>query len=215
MKRIFPIICIFVIFTACNEDSIILSQRDYIDFRDLEDGQYSYFIRYESTCDNLNGDFVLTGDTLRVEVIEENNDFKFKESFTENSPMYINGQTEPTIHEVIPYDNFILIPERFNSALFFFYGNDTIHTRNFERENMVQNNCRVDFNGSTFIGNEIGLIDKFEIGDFEYKNKTVVSCLPMMIELDAYLIYDNKELVMSHTVDKFSNQIWGWKLIEK
>lgn len=215
MKRILPIICLLAILSACNEDSIILPQRDYIDLSKLEHGQYSYFVRYESTCENLNGDFRLTGDTLKVEVIEENNDFLLKETFTENSPMYINGQIEPTIHEVMPYDDFILIPERFNSALFFFYGNDTIHTRNLERQDMVQNSCRIDFNGSTFIGNEIGFVDKFELGDIEYKNKTVVSCLPMMIELDAYLMYDNKELVMSHTIDKFSNQIWGWKLIEK
>ena len=215
MKRVLPIVCLLAIFAACNEDSIILPKRDYIDLRDLEDGQYSYFVRYESTCDNLNGDFQLTGDTLKVEVVEEDNDFFFKETFTENSPTYINGQTQPIIHEIMPYDDFILIPERFSSALFFFYGNDTIRTNNIEREDMTQNNCRVDFNGSTFIGNEIGFLDKFKIGDFEYKNKTVVSCVPMMIDLDAYLIYDNKELVMSHTVDKFSNQIWGWKLIEK
>ncbi|NJN78915.1 MAG: hypothetical protein HC803_11810 [Saprospiraceae bacterium] len=78
---------------------------------------------------------------------------------------------------------------------------------------MVQNNCRIDFNGSTFIGNEIGLVDKFTIGGFEQTEKTVVSCVPMMIDLDAYLIYNNEQLYMSHTVDKFSNQVWGWNLI--
>jgi len=215
MKRILPIICLLTILAACNEDSIILPQRDYIDLRDLKIGQYSYFVRYESNCDNLSGDFQFTNDTLLVEVIEENGEMKFRERFTENSPMYQNGQTDPIIHKVEHYDDFMLITERFNSPLFFFYGNDTIHLRNLEREDMVQNNCRIDFNGSTFVGNEIGFIDKFEIGDFEFKNKTVVSCVPMLIDLDAYLIYDNRELVMSHTVDKFSNQIWGWRLIEK
>lgn len=214
MRALLLITCLSIFIMACNDDTLIEIPKNSVDLSDLKVGQKSQFLTYKSTCNNLQGDFQLTGDTLIVEIIEEDNFLKFKEYYTPYSPMYINGSTNPIIHKVETYDDFILIPERFSSRLFFFYGNDTIRINNSNRENMVQNNCRIDFNGSTFIGNEIGFIDKFEIGGIVQTAKTVVSCVPMVLYLDAYLIYDNSQLCMSHAVDRGSGLVFGFTLME-
>ncbi len=215
MKKLLLLCCCFAILAACNDDdSIIEPSKNPVQLDKLEVGQKSYFLNYLSNCDSLNTNFHLTGDTLVLEVVEENGALKFKESFTEHSPKTINNPTSPVFYSVEAFDNFVLIPQRFESNLFFFYGNDTIHINNLNQEAMIQNECRIDFNGSTFIGNEIGLIDEFKIGDFKQKNKTVVSCVPMMWNLDAYLIYDKNALYMSHSVNQFDNSIAGWVLLE-
>jgi hypothetical protein len=222
MKKLLLICCCFSVLFACNEDEPKVEPIEpitpivykKINLSNLEVGQRSQFINYTSNCNDLNGAFTLVGDTIIVEVISENGELKFKEYFTEYSPSYLNGSVNPIIHKVIPHDNFILIPERFNSNLFFFYGNDTIHIKNMSQENMVQNNCRIDYNGSTFIGAEIGKIDIFTVGDLEYQEKTVVSCLPIWFDFDAYLIYDQDELFMSHAVNRSDNSISGWTILD-
>ncbi|NJN78914.1 MAG: hypothetical protein HC803_11805 [Saprospiraceae bacterium] len=122
MKKLFFIaVCLSIFIIACNDDTpVIVEPKNNVNLSELKVGQKSQFIRYESTCDNLQGDFQLTGDTLIVEVIEEENVLKFKEYFTQYSPMYINGQVYPTIHKVEAYDDFILIPERFSHHYFSF-----------------------------------------------------------------------------------------------
>ena len=72
---------------------------------------------------------------------------------------------------------------------------------------------------SPFIGDEIGVVQNFQFGNVEIKNKTVVSCVPM-VDIDAYLIYDNGQLFLSHTVTivefmgTIEEYINGWELIE-
>lgn len=217
MKKLLLLFCSFsLLFVACNEDESSVESiiNGSINLSDLKAGQSSQFISYNSQCDYLSDSFSLTGDTLIVEVIEEYNVLKFKESFTEYSPTYLSGMTEPVIHSVLAYENFVLIPERFNSNLFFFYGNDTIHIKNFTPKEMVQNSCKIDYDGSTFIGDEIGKVDKFTVGDFEHQEKTVVSCLPMWFDFDAYLIYDEEQLLMSHTINRMNNVVSGWTILK-
>lgn len=184
-----------------------------ISFSSPEEGQTAYFQRYTSTCDNLNLDFELTGDTLQVELIRDNADYYLKESFTTGSPLYQQGNTTPVSHKIVFRDDYVLIPERNSSTLFFFYGNDTIHIKPAQREPMTQSACRIDFQGQPFIGNEIGNISNFQIGPFSENNKTVVSCVPTFISLDAYLIYDENQLLMSHTIAS-DGIVSGWHHID-
>lgn len=192
------------------EDSI---NTNPISFTNPVEGQKAYFQRYTTTCGNLNLDFELTGDTLEVELMRNGEDYYLEERFTENSPLYQQGNTNPVTHKIAFRDDFVLIPERTRSTLFFFYGNDTIHIKPAQREAMTQSACRIDYQGQTFIGDEVGSISNFQIGPFGENNKTVVSCIPVILQLDAYLIYDEHQLLMSHTITS-DGIVSGWHHID-
>ena len=107
----------------------------------------------------------------------------------------------------------IRIPERFNSALFFFYGNDTVTLAPQDRVNLVQNDCRLMLGNNNFIGNEFGLVNDFQVGNINIQDKTAVSCIPVIFDLDAYLMYDQNQLYLSQSVD-FDGVTNGWVLLE-
>lgn len=205
---------LILIIWAC-EDTIPndITNPNPISFINPVEGQKAYFQRYTSTCGNLNLDFELTGDTLVVELIRDGEDYFIRESFTKSSPLYLQGNTNPVSHQITFKDDFVLIPERTRSTLFFFYGNDTIHIKPAQRETMTQSACRIDFQGQIFTGNEIGSISSFQVGPFSENNKTVVSCVPVLIQLDAYLIYDENQLLMSHTITS-DGIVSGWHHID-
>ena len=72
--------------------------------------------------------------------------------------------------------------------------------------------------GDPFIGNDIGYISSFEVGDIRLDDKAGVSCVPM-VDIDAYLIYDRDYLYLSHTIifseffGDITETIDGWKMI--
>lgn len=218
MNQLFGKLTLFLslllVIWAC-EDTIPdgVTNDNPISFSSPLEGQKAYFQRYTSHCDNLNLDFEFTGDTLEVALIRDKDEYYLRESFTAGSPLYQQGNTTPMAHKIVFKDDFVLIPERVNSTLFFFYGNDTVHINPVQKEVMTQSACRIDFQGQTFIGNEIGSLSSFQIGPLVENNKTVVSCVPNWIQLDAYLIYDENKLLMSHTVSS-DGTVAGWQHID-
>lgn len=214
LNRLTCLLCLLLAIWAC-EDAIPdkITNHNSISFSNPVGGQKAYFQSYTTTCGNLNLDFELTGDTLAVELIQQNGDYYLEERFTQGSPLYQLGNTDPVAHKIIFRDDYVLIPERTGSTLFFFYGNDTIQIKPAQREAMTQSACRIDFRGQTFVGNEIGNINSFQIGPLSESNKTVVSCVPTILDLDAYLIYDENQLVMSHTI-LGDGTVSGWHHID-
>jgi hypothetical protein len=96
----------------------------------------------------------------------------------------------------------LLIPERQQSYLFFFFGNDTIHLTKPHDLNLQQGSCFVEYmDGAPFIGEEIGLLPNFTLGTVQFSNNRAISCVPPILNLDAYLIYDSKQLYVSHTIN--------------
>lgn len=218
MKQLFVKLTLFfsilLVIWAC-EDTVPdgITNNNPISFSSPSEGQKTYFQRYTSTCDNLNLDFEFTGDTLVVELVRNTDEYYLSESFTANSPLYQQGNTTSVAHKIVFKDDFVLVPERNSSTLFFFYGNDTIHINPAQKEVMTQSACRIDFKGQTFIGNEIGSINSFQLGPLIENNKTVISCVPNWIQLEAYLIYDENKLLMSHTVSS-DGTVSGWHHID-
>lgn len=211
-----------LLFTACNEDDtaeVVPSFPTHlVNFSDLQVGQKTIYRRYESTCTDLNGDFTWTGDTLIAEVIETDNVLQLKEYFTPNSPMYINGMTEPIIHPITSDGAIVEIPDRALSQLFFFYGSDSIHLAPQQQVDLAQNSCRLNQGNEAFIGNDIGQLNSFKIGtEVDYTDKIAVSCVPGFWNVDAYLIYDENQLYASHVIatGTFGEQVLGWSLIEE
>ncbi len=220
MKSAIPFLFIGLLITSCSEDddSTKPSNPDTpaaaVDLAELEHGQKSSFIKYKSTC-GLADSFEFTGDTLIVEVKEDNGALMFHESYTDGSSN-LSGM-EPTTHQVVQKDGYILIPERFNSQLFFFYGNDTIFTHSPHDVELSQGLCFVQHeNGEPFIGEEIGRITSFNIGEVSVGENKIVSCVPPILDLNAYLIYNENRLVVSHTINDnlLQLQMDGFRLIE-
>ena len=230
--RFFLWLCVVVILAACNkaDDPIlppIIDDPDNpisetaVNLSNLKAGQQSIFVNYTSSCDSLEEKFEYTGDTLVVEVVEQNGELYLKEFFTEDSPSYLDTfiSNDPVFYPVTGMEDNVLIPQRIDSKLFFFYGNDTIRLNRQHDVNLIQQGCKLMIESNPFIGDEIGVVQDFRFGDIEVKNKTVVSCVPM-VDIDAYLIYNNEQLFLSHTVTivefmgNIDEYISGWELIE-
>lgn len=193
-----------------------------IDLSDLKVGQKSTFKKYTSTCADLENNFQYTGDVLTLEVIEENGALFLQEYLSEDSPMYIDGSfRDKRIYPINGNFEQVLIPKRDNSSLFFFYANDTIRLNPQKVRPLKQEGCTLMLEETPFIGNDIGFISSFKFGDLEQKGKTVVSCEPFF-QLDAYLLYDENQLYMSHVVNiqgdingnVVFDQVEGWILEE-
>ncbi len=202
MKTTATLSLIALLLISCSKDDDNstpgISEPAELNLGNLKTGQKSTYIKYHDVC-GLGDGFTFTGDTLEVEIINMDNKLYFKESFTDGSTN--QGGMEPLIHRVIPHQNYILIPERLNSSLFYFYGNDTIFTNPDHDVNLSQDLCFVTHeNGDPFIGEEIGKINSFSIGSISTGENTIVSCVPAFLNLQAYLIYDETELKISHTV---------------
>ena len=122
----------FSMFSSCEKEcfsTACLDDAPDVRLDQPQTGQRSYFLRYESTCDKPSGDFEYTGDTLILEVIEAGPTVRFKESFTTGSPLWqpdIGGPPTEEGYVVYPFEDYLLLPERQSSNLFFFYGNDTL-----------------------------------------------------------------------------------------
>ncbi len=188
-----------------------------VSLKDLKVGQQSAFVRYKTSCADLNGSFSYTGDTLILEVIEENGSLFFKESLTAESPMFLNGDFQEPIIYPVSSDGLVLsLPERDASALFFFYANDVVQLFPKDQVTLSQDACKLFLDSDPFIGNDIGKFDKFHVGPLTFNDKTAISCEPFF-NLDAYLIYDADRLYMSHviTIEDFNGQVFddvvlGW-----
>ena len=231
LKQLSPLICLFLLF-ACSKEEIKLPEEikeiksrvetkevtnNRIDFSDPQEGQISYYKRYMKQCDYES--FGYTKDTLIVRVLKQGEDFYFEENLTEGSPMKSAGFFEqPFTYKVQSLGDDLLVPQREGTQLFYFYGNDTIRLNPQHDVDLVQNECYVLQEGDNFIGDDIGFIENFKIGEVEENKKTMVSCVPMVLEVEAYLVYDQRQLYISHVIfrDEFFDQTSaaGWELLE-
>lgn len=168
----------------------------WVDFADPQNGQKTIYLNYTSTCESLNGDFQFTGDTLILEVLKSNKATVLMEYFTPNS---ISGRFDTVYHQIESHGTYALLPERTKSSLFYFYGNDTLRLQPDTHQKVKQDGCRLTIGGKNFEENEIGYLETVTIGDITIEDKTVVSCIPMIMFIDGYLAYDANHLYMMHT----------------
>lgn len=186
------------------------NQSNTIDLGNPQEGQKTYYQMYQSNCERLEKDFEYPGDTLVVEVRKIGEEWVMAEYLTPHS--MTEGPRDTTFNPFIPKGDYVLLPNRLTSRLFYFYGNDTLTLNPQHQSKLIQSHCRLEISGEVFIGNEIGKLDNFEMPSFSIKNKTAVSCVPMIFALEGYLIYDQSDLYASHTI--FANtdgdQIVGW-----
>lgn len=180
------------------------------------EGQANRFVRYEmGSCEDAGQSTTWTGDTLIVEVQKENDQFYLVESLTPGSPIFLQGGfSEPVKYPLTSVGDYALIPERDQSILFFFYGNDTIHLSPEPDVQLKQANCGLNIADAPFIGNEIGFVSEFKLGELLQEEKTVVSCVPVVLNLEAYLFYEEGHLFMSHTIG-WNGNVAGWQMLSE
>jgi hypothetical protein len=219
MKTYFSLCAAALLFASCTSDDDITpipdtNPQNELRLNDLRLGQSSQFVMFVGQC--FPSSFEYTGDTLIVEVVALNGGLGIRESYTSAS---VNlAEMVPATYPVIPTESYLLLPQRGSSALFFFFGNDTLPVQKPSSINLHQGDCFVEYpSGDAFIGEEVGLISPFEIGELQYFDKHVVSCVPPMMLLDAYLVFDTKQLSVSMTISQgfMPNSINGYALISK
>ncbi|MEM9820640.1 MAG: hypothetical protein AAF985_06190, partial [Bacteroidota bacterium] len=97
MKQQFLLLLIGLGIMACSKDNSItpttLIHTNRVNLSDLRVGQQSYFVQYETSCAGYESDFIYTGDTLVLEVVEQEGQIALKESFTPYSPLYLDTLT--------------------------------------------------------------------------------------------------------------------------
>ncbi len=205
MERSISLTLLLLFLLGCGSDGILPSSRfngqNTVDLGNPQVGQKTYFQGFITLCESLEEDFEYTGDTLILEVFERENEYFFGEYFTPHSGTYLDSQVHDTTYYPFKVaESFILLPERSRSTLFFFYGNDTLRLNPPSRAALVQEDCYLQLEGEVFDGDEIGKVRKIELGEIKINDKTAVSCIPLIFDLDAYLVYDSKELHLSYSI---------------
>ena len=214
-------------FIACSKSDEILKEltttSNRIDFTNPQVGQISTYVRYAFNCADGDQTFEWTGDTLLLILSRDHEGYYFTELFMPQSPLYVSGLAQEPLTYPVRFENDVLvIPDRAESALFFFYDNEKLPLKTPPGFGplLKQNNCFLEHDGVPFEGNEVAQVRQFDLGPLTIFNKLVVSCIPTYLNLQAYLLYDGHELVMTHSLseseffDRRSVDVQGWKLIE-
>lgn len=193
-----------VILVSCDKDPVTPGTPT-VNFQSPSIGQENFYQAFAGEC----GQLVPTGDTLILRIKDVNGvDLEVEELYTEGSPSH---STETYVYPAKWSTSFLDIKPEYRqfSRLFFFYGSDTLRLVQEPDINLQQNNC-VLWDGQTdFVGDSIGLVNSFKVGSLEYQDKKIVSCVPIILNLDAYLVYDRHNLYAS-----FASSNGGWEPIE-
>ncbi len=204
MKPLFSIlIASLFLFTACKTDDDLEQPAtgetdNYINLKSPKVNQQNTYLRYTINC-GITSTFSYSGDTLLLTVLETDSGFVLRENFTEGSSTL--SEMDPASYPIKSTDDYILLPERGASWLFYFYGNDTIHLEPSNTIALQQQDCYLMYqNGDIFIGDEKGYVTNYSLGEISLTEKTAVSCVPIIMDLDAYLVYDETGIALSHSV---------------
>ncbi len=223
MRTYIPLLLLTtLVFCACVDDETEFLNRDLpgpskVNLFDLKPGQSSLYIAYEQDCDSTN--FRWTGDTLVTGIFDIDGQLYMSEQLTSGSPSY-PGDKKGISYPISSQNGILTLPERELSKLFGFYGNDEIYLLTNERINLNQSGCLLATDDDIFTGAEIGYIRNFVFGEIAVGDKSVVG-QARISDIDAYLIYDQYQLHVSHQV--FSNTfqgvpldgvVKGWVLID-
>jgi hypothetical protein len=158
-------------------------------------GQENLYLRYAGTCDALEA----TTDTLRLSVVSVTEDsVVFHEQFTAGSLLASPNATEIRAGW---NEDFLGISEiqRQQSTLFYFYGSDMLKLTEHPTRKFYQSACKIQDISGDFQGDAIGRVREFEVGNRKFHQKKVVSCVPVIFEIDGYLVYDEHHLYSSYT----------------
>jgi len=211
MKNLIGMLALLFLIACAKEEHITTLPiiKEELCLSELKVGQSSEYLNYLTYCNDFEGEFRYTGNKLTITLIEKDGKLYAQEDLY----YAILDSTITIEYEVYNEDKFIVIPDRSLSSLFFFYDNHRIDLEPESRIDLEQNSCQIFHSDIVFEGNDIGVLETFQIGDISKNNLTVVSCEPL-VDIEAYLMYNKNELVASHTIAGLSlnPEISGWIL---
>ncbi len=181
--------------TSCEKDNTFKPGANVVNLQSPAVNQENFYLRYSGEC----GTLTPTGDTLifRIKEVDGSN-LEIEEIFTPGSPSYSpNGYVYPATWSTEFLD--IDADFRVNSQLFFFYGSDSLKLKMDPSLHLTQNNCIVWNGQDGFEGDAIATVPNFRVADINYGPTKIVSCVPVILDLDAYLVYDKHNLYSSFT----------------
>ncbi len=205
-KNYLFVLLVLIAFSCRKEDTGPIKEygTGKVNFSDMKIGQKSSYTSYTEMC---NEDFsainLFFDDTILFEVLDMNdNVYTLSERYSEGSSSYENGITQSFVYEVTHEDDYLLIPIRDASVLFYFYANDTLHLNPKNLMDFEYEDCFLKVDETTFVENEIGIIRDFEVMGSQLDDKIAVSCLPSInIGIETgYILYDENGVSLSYSV---------------
>lgn len=203
MKYLLIFFTISATFIACTKTDEVPSPFANPEVREVNlqnpsPDQKSVFVHYTMICGTPDS-YSETGDTLILTVVERNDSLYLHETFTAGSSNF--SRNAVASYPVYPRAEYTLIPYRAESYLFYFFGNDTLKTSGNPDTDLYQEDCHLVYpDDSLFIGEELGSLATLDLDENRYTSNWAVSCVPVILDIDAYLIYNQKELKVSHVV---------------
>ena len=186
-----------ILFAACEDEAttpiIEINPYSGIDLENIEVGNEARYALYQSGC---NQGFAFTGDTLVVRVEERNDSTFLHEFYTPGSTL--DGSVS---HPIISREGYVLIPQRAFSQFLFFYGNDTIFLDRKPTVKLEQVGCKLFHDSQEFVGDFIGSLTEFQFGNIMIKDRKGISCVPTILDIDAYILYES-HLNMVHIIQE-------------
>jgi hypothetical protein len=195
---LFPALLLFTLFSSCEKSDNVTPidpeperNPERLDFQNPVVGQFNTFdiLSYECGAeipgDGGELDLSITGVT--AEAIE----------FTED-----DGNGNPFVFSALRAEGLLLIsPEdRQQSRLFFFYGSDSLRLSAPPVVEVTYQDCVFFNDGEKFTGDYVASLPLFELDGKTLTNQKVVSCVPVILDLDGYLFYDEHGLSASISV---------------
>jgi len=165
---------------------------DRVNFQEPKVGQFNTFSVFGFEC----GEAVPAAGselTLTITAVSET-EIAFAET-NSGRPDYAYTYTA----DRVPGNLLISAEERAQSSLFYFYGSDSIRLQAESVADLTYEDC-VFYDGSeVFKGDYVASIPSFEFEASTYENLKMVSCVPIILDLDGYLLYDARSLMGSIT----------------
>ncbi len=182
---------------SCEKDTPILPVEpdpvlnpDRLNFQNPVVGQFNTFEAFSYECGAA---FPTESWELRLEITAVTEEaIELTESYNNGSPEVLTALREEGVLRISPED-------RQRSQLFFFYGSDSLRLDAPPVRDLTYRDCVFYHGNEKFTGDIVARINELELAGRTFKQQKVVSCVPVILDLDAYLFYDKYGLTASIT----------------
>lgn len=186
---------LFIVFSSCEKENITtpddpdpVLNPDRVNFQDPVVGQFNTFEVFSYECGQANQNEVWELD-LTITAADENT-IEFTES-------YENG--DDVVFEAQRKGDYLVISaeDRQATRLFFFYGSDSLRLKESPVMELNYRDCVFYSGNDKFTGDVVATMPTFSLAGRTFTDQKVVSCVPVILDLDGYLFYDQHGLTAS------------------
>ncbi|MFT7121821.1 MAG: hypothetical protein ACJAZ9_002009 [Neolewinella sp.] len=188
LHQLAPFVLVLLLAAACTtvEDPIIPLPFDtQVNFQRPNVGQKNVYDVYFQTCGSpevsIPNQLTLAVTAVTDDLIE----------FTETDSL---GNQVVMTADRVPGNLIISAEERALSQLLFFYGSDSLRLDAAPTAELTYRDCNFWDGDQIFTGDYVAAVDQFTFGGQTMTNLKTVSCVPIFLDLEGYLLYDENNL---------------------